>query len=99
MPAVAMAMSVIASADREIAVRHLDRTRYRIAEISVPEWAIPIQNTKLPMYSAQPTGMRDACHAHAGPYLVDPGSQQAGHAEGQQRPWPPCRSARAAAAP
>ena len=44
-----MATRVIASADREIAVRHFDRTRYRMAEMSVPECAIPTQNTKLPM--------------------------------------------------
>jgi hypothetical protein len=55
-PAVAMAMTVMASADREIAVRHLDRTRYRIAEMSVPEWAIPTQKTNVPMYRPQPTG-------------------------------------------
>jgi hypothetical protein len=41
---------VIASAAREIAVRHLARKRYRMAEMRVPEWAIPIQNTKLTMY-------------------------------------------------
>ncbi len=51
-----MAITVIASADREMAVRHRERTRKRMAEISVPEWAIPIQKTKLPMYTPQPTG-------------------------------------------
>ncbi len=56
MPATAMATTVMASAEREIAVRHFDRTKCRMAEISVPEWAIPIQKTKLPMYTPQPTG-------------------------------------------
>jgi hypothetical protein len=51
-----MAITVIASADREMAVRHLDRTNSKMAEMSVPEWAIPIQNTKLPMYTPQQTG-------------------------------------------
>ncbi len=48
---------VIASAEREIAVRQRARTRCRIAEISVPAWPIPTQKTKFVMYTAQPTGM------------------------------------------
>ena len=79
-----MAMTVIASAEREIAVRHLDRTRCRMAEISVPEWAIPIQKTKLPMYTPQPTGKRDAGHAHARPDLVDPRRSKAQDPQAQQ---------------
>src|SRR5688500_3724289 len=46
---------VIASADRSIDVRHLCRNRKRMAEISVPAWPIPTQNTKLVMAHAQPT--------------------------------------------
>ncbi len=37
-------------------VRHFCRNRNRIAEISVPAWPIPIQNTKLVMSQAQPMG-------------------------------------------
>ena len=37
-------------------VRHFWRNRNRIAEINVPAWPIPIQNTKLVMSKAQPTG-------------------------------------------
>ena len=32
-----------------MAVRQRERTKSRMAEMSVPEWAIPIQKTKLPM--------------------------------------------------
>src|ERR1700704_1964564 len=56
MPAQATANSVIASAERLIDVRHFCRNRNRIAEISVPACPIPIQNTKLVMSHAQPTG-------------------------------------------
>ncbi len=38
---------VMASALRETPVLHLALKRYRIAEISVPEWPIPIQKMKL----------------------------------------------------
>jgi len=55
-PAVITAKTVMASALRATAVRHRDRTRKRMAEMSVPECAIPTQNTKLPMYTPQPTG-------------------------------------------
>ena len=55
-PAHITAKSVIASAARLIDVRHFCRSRNRIAEISVPAWPIPIQNTKLVMSQAQPTG-------------------------------------------
>ena len=47
---------VIASAARLIDVRHFWRNRKRIAEISVPAWPMPTQNTKLVMSQAQPTG-------------------------------------------
>ena len=47
---------VIASAARLIEVRHFWRNRKRIAEISVPAWPMPTQNTKLVMSQAQPTG-------------------------------------------
>src|SRR6266850_4961471 len=50
------AKMVIASAERLIEVRHFCRKRKRIAEISVPAWPIPIQNTKFVMSNAQPTG-------------------------------------------
>ena len=56
MPAHMTAKSVIASAERLIDVRHFWRVRKRIAEISVPAWPMPIQNTKLVMSHAQPTG-------------------------------------------
>ena len=52
-PAVITANTVIASAVRYTAVRHPDRNRNRIAEISVPECAMPTQNTKHVMYTAQ----------------------------------------------
>jgi hypothetical protein len=51
------ANSVIASAARLIDVRHFWRNRSRIAEISVPAWPMPTQNTKFVMSHAQPTGM------------------------------------------
>src|SRR6266571_8322387 len=51
------ANSVIASAERLIDVRHFCRSKYKIAEISVPACPIPIQKTKLVMSHAQPTGM------------------------------------------
>ena len=56
MSAHATAKSVIASADRLIDVRHFWRKRKRIAEISVPAWPMPTQNTKLTMAQPQPTG-------------------------------------------
>jgi hypothetical protein len=37
--------------------RHRARKRKRIAEISVPEWAMPTQKTKVVMYAPQPTGV------------------------------------------
>src|SRR5690349_20599060 len=48
---------VIASAARLMAVRQFWRSRNRIAEISVPAWPMPTQNTKLTMSQAQPTGL------------------------------------------
>src|ERR1043166_5767438 len=50
------ANSVIASAERLIDVRHFWRSKYKIAEIRVPACPIPIQNTKLVMSHAHPTG-------------------------------------------
>src|ERR1039457_5557324 len=49
---------VMASAERLIEVRHFWRRRHRIAEIKVPAWPMPIQNTKLTMSQAQLTGLR-----------------------------------------
>jgi hypothetical protein len=40
---------VMASAARLMEVRHFWRRRQRMAEISVPAWPMPIQNTKLTM--------------------------------------------------
>src|SRR5215475_10746372 len=51
------ANSVIASAERLIDVRHFWRSRNKIAEINVPAWPMPIQNTKLVMSHAQKTGL------------------------------------------
>ena len=48
-PAVITANTVIASAKREIAGRQRARNSSRMAEISVPEWAIPTQNTNVVM--------------------------------------------------
>jgi hypothetical protein len=48
---------VIASAKRLIEVRQFCRNRKRIAEISVPAWPMPTQNTKLTMSKPQPTGL------------------------------------------
>src|SRR5580693_3116180 len=56
MPAHITANRVIASAERLIEVLHFWRNRNRIAEISVPAWPIPIQNTKFVMSHAQPIG-------------------------------------------
>ena len=54
--AVSTAITVIASALRLIALRHLARNRYKIAEISVPACAMPTQNTKVTMYAPQKIG-------------------------------------------
>src|SRR5262249_8701653 len=54
-PAHITANRVMASAERFTNVRHFWRMRYRIAEISVPAWPMPIQNTKFVMSNAQPT--------------------------------------------
>ena len=56
MPAAMTAKIVMASAARLMEVRHFCRKRNRIAEISVPAWPMPIQNTKLTMGHPQPTG-------------------------------------------
>ena len=56
-PAVITANTVITSATRYTAVRQPDRNRNRIAEMSVPECAIPTQNTKQVMNTAQYVGI------------------------------------------
>ena len=56
MPAQITAKIVIASAKRLMLVRHFCRNRNRIAEISVPAWPMPIQNTKFMMAKPQTTG-------------------------------------------
>ena len=56
-PAHMTAKIVIASADRLIDVRHFCRNSSRMAEISVPAWPMPIQNTKFVMSNAQPTAL------------------------------------------
>ena len=47
---------VIASAARLTDVRHFCRVRKRMAEMSVPAWPMPIQNTKFVMSHPQATG-------------------------------------------
>src|SRR5438067_6920588 len=56
-PAQATANSVMASANRLMEFRQDCRNKRRIAEISVPAWQIPIQQTKLTMANPQPTGL------------------------------------------
>ena len=58
MPAQTTAKMVIASAARLMDVRHFWRRRHRMAEISVPAWPMPIQNTKLTIGQPQLTGLR-----------------------------------------
>ena len=50
------ANAVITSAQRVTGRRQPALTSRRIAEISVPAWLMPIQNTKLVMSNAQKTG-------------------------------------------
>jgi hypothetical protein len=50
------ANTVIASVDRYTAVRQGERNRNRMAEMSVPAWPIPTQNTKVVMYTLQNIG-------------------------------------------
>src|SRR5580700_9190119 len=57
MPAHMTAKSVMASANRLIALRHDWLSSRRIAEISVPAWPIPIHQTKLTMANPQPIGI------------------------------------------
>ncbi len=52
------ANTVITSAQRVTGRRHPALTSRRIAEISVPAWLMPIQNTKFVRYSAQKVGQR-----------------------------------------
>src|SRR3989304_309162 len=55
MPAHITANRVIASAARLTDVRHRWRSRNKTAEMSVPAWPMPIQNTKLVISNAHPT--------------------------------------------
>ncbi|MBP1773488.1 MAG: hypothetical protein H6P99_2651 [Holophagaceae bacterium] len=48
---------VMASAKRAMALRQRFRNRKRMAEIRVPAWPMPTQNTKLMMSKAQNTGL------------------------------------------
>ena len=57
MSAHATAKRVIASAARLIDVRHRCLNRKRTAEMSVPAWPMPTQNTKLTMAQPQNTGL------------------------------------------
>src|SRR5262249_36791339 len=50
------AKMVIASLKRLMLVRHFCRNRNRMAEINVPAWPMPIQNTKGVMRNPPPTG-------------------------------------------
>ena len=52
------ANTVMTSAQRVTGRRHPAFTSRRIAEISVPAWLMPIQNTKLVRYNAQNVGQR-----------------------------------------
>src|SRR5688572_3137403 len=52
------ANTVITSATRVTGRRQPAFTRRRIAEIRVPAWLMPIQNTKLVRYRAQKLGQR-----------------------------------------
>ena len=54
-PAHMTAKSVMASAARLMEVRQRWRKRKRMAEISVPAWPMPTQNTKFVMSKAHPT--------------------------------------------
>ena len=45
------------SAARAIGLRQPARNRCRMADMRVPEWAMPTQNTKLMRYVPQTTGM------------------------------------------
>ena len=50
------ANTVIASVARYTAVRHGERNRNRIAEMSVPAWPMPTQNTNVVMNTDQKIG-------------------------------------------
>src|SRR5204863_5522754 len=52
------ANAVMTSAQRVTGRRQPALTRRRIAEMSVPAWLMPIQNTKFVMSNAQKTGQR-----------------------------------------
>ena len=55
-PAQTTAKMVMASANRLMAVRHFWRKRNKIAEIKVPAWPIPTQNTKFTIGKPHITG-------------------------------------------
>src|SRR6266850_1952473 len=67
-PAVMTPNTVIASATRYTARRKCERNRNRIADTSVPQWAMPTQNTKLVTYDAHMTGR--VCPATPMPYTI-----------------------------
>ena len=54
-PAQQTAKRVMASAARFRLDRHFWRNRKRMAEINVPAWPIPTQNTNVPMGKPHPT--------------------------------------------
>ena len=70
MPAHITANSVIASADRLTAVRHFCRNRNSTAEINVPAWPMPTQNTKFVMSKRPADRLVQPPRADAGRDLV-----------------------------
>ena len=56
MPPINNAKRVITSAQRVMGRRQVALARRRMAEINVPAWLMPIQNTKFVMSKAQKTG-------------------------------------------
>src|SRR5579859_5987767 len=56
MPPIIKAKRVITSAQRVMGRRQVALARRRMAEINVPAWLMPIQNTKFVMSNAQKTG-------------------------------------------
>ena len=56
MPPIISANTVMTSAQRVTGRRHVALAMRKMAEISVPAWLMPIQNTKFVMSNAQKTG-------------------------------------------
>ena len=84
---------VIASAERLIDVRHFCRNSSRMAEISVPAWPMPIQNTKLVMSNAQPTAVVEPPDADAlGELVGDHPEQVQQRGDGEREADPPAAS-------